>query len=260
MLPCDRRGQFVAVEPPTGDKKALETAGKLVKYILKPQFWMGGCSPWPARKHSPKINENLEHIDPTKHDKAVPISKDRRLFQGHLAGLTYTLTGLMEYACVANDAYVKEWVRQGYEYFRNFGLARIGMFSENVTNNQPAEVAIKLSDAGVGDYWDDVDQYVRNTIAEDQFVDLELLKREAKRLGFPTHQSNERGDFTIERFLGSQRMEAIIDSREFGSDECRPFSDPKCLPIPPVATSSRSTSSGKPSLAIGTAWLRSICC
>ena len=30
----------------TGDKKALETAGKLVRYILKPRFWTGGCSPW----------------------------------------------------------------------------------------------------------------------------------------------------------------------------------------------------------------------
>jgi hypothetical protein len=228
----------------TGDKKALETAGKLVKYVLKPQFWMGGCSVAPEPADAKSLagkSEDLEHIDPTKHDKKYTFQQilalhgalERRpaaFFQGHLAGLTYTLTGLMEYACVANDPYVKEWVRQGYEYFRNFGLARIAMFGENITNNQPAEVAIKLCDAGVGDYWDDVDQYVRNTIVEDQFVDLELLKQEAKKLGFPTHQSNERGDFTIERFLGSLRMEAIINgSGVLDPTNSRPFTDPKVV-------------------------------
>ena len=119
--------------------------------------------------------------------------------------MTYALTGLIDYALVANDAYVKEWVRQGYEFFRNMGLARIGLWGENITNNLPTEVAIKLSDAGVGDYWDDVDEYVRNTFVEDQIVDLELLKREAKRMGMPTRQSNQYGEFSIERFLGSLR-------------------------------------------------------
>ena len=129
--------------------------------------------------------------------------------------------------CVANDAYVKEWVRQGYEYFRNFGLARIGMFAENITNNQPAEVAIKLSDAGVGDYWDDVDEYVRNTFVEDQFVDLELLKREAKRMGLPTRQSDQYGEFSIERFLGCLRSEANINALGIlDPTNSRPFFDP----------------------------------
>ena len=30
----------------TGDKRALETARRLVNYVLKPRFWTGGESPW----------------------------------------------------------------------------------------------------------------------------------------------------------------------------------------------------------------------
>ena len=127
--------------------------------------------------------------------------------------MTYTFTGLIDYALTANDAYVKEWVRQGYEYFRNLGLPRIGMWGENIANNQMAEIAIKLSDAGAGDYWDDVDEYVRNAFVEDQFVDLELLKQEANKHGLPTRQSNQYGDFTVERFLGCLRHEGLIDDR-----------------------------------------------
>ena len=65
----------------TGDKKALETAGKLVKYILKPQFWTGGCSPWTeagdTKAHNGKDAQTLERsIDPTKHDKKYTLQGD----------------------------------------------------------------------------------------------------------------------------------------------------------------------------------------
>jgi hypothetical protein len=189
----------------TGDKKALETSGRVVKYMLKPRFWTGGCSPWTEDGTAP---HTLKIVRST-HGGAE--RKPSALFQGHQAGFAYTFTGLIDYALVANDAYVKEWVRQGYEYFRNLGLTRIGMWGENVANNQMAEVAIKLSDAGAGDYWDDVDEYVRNTFVEDQFVDLELIKQEAKKRGLPTRQSNEFGEFSTERFLGCLRHYGLVD-------------------------------------------------
>ncbi len=116
----------------TGDGKALDTARKLVKYVLEPRFWTGGCTPW---------TETARWIR-SGHGGAE--RKPAALFQGHQAGMTYTFTGLIDYALVANDAYVKEWVRQGYEYFRNLGLPRIGMWGENIANNQMAEVAIYL--------------------------------------------------------------------------------------------------------------------
>lgn len=220
----------------TGDRQALATAERLVRYILQPRFWMGGCLPWTeaADRNAP----GLDAIDPTKHDKKYTIEEvqalhggvERRpaaLCRGHLGGIMFTFSGLMDYALAANDAYVKEWVRQGYEYVRNLSLPRIGMFAENVTNNQAAEIAIKLSDAGAGDYWDDVDEYVRNTFVEDQFVDLELLEREAERHGVPTRRKDDYGEFSIERFLGCLRMEAFINARGvLDPTNNRPFFEP----------------------------------
>ena len=38
-------------------------------------------------------------------------------------------------------------------------------------------LAIRLSDAGVADYWDDVDQMVRNHLVEQQLTDADLLQK-----------------------------------------------------------------------------------
>jgi len=199
----------------TGDAKALETAGLLVSYMLKPRFWTGGCSPWTEAGGTDL--HNAQEI------RAVHGGAERKpsaLFQGHQAGMTYTFTGLIDYAIAANDTYVKDWVRQGYEYFRNLGLARIGMWGENIANNQMAAIAIKLSDAGVGDYWDDVDEYVRNAFVEDQFVDLDLLEREAAKHGLPTWQQNEFGEFSLPRVLGCLRHEGLIDGEATMDPTC----------------------------------------
>jgi len=41
-------------------------------------------------------------------------------------------------------------------------------------------LAIRLSDYGVGDYWDDVDQYVRNHLTESQLLRADLLEKVSK--------------------------------------------------------------------------------
>jgi len=190
----------------SGDEAALETAGRLVRYILKPQFWTGSCAPWTEAGGTDVHN--------AREIRAVHGGAERKpsaLFQGHQAGMAYTFTGLIDYAIAANDPTVKDWVRQGYEYFRNLGLPRLGMWGENIANNQMAAIAIKLSDAGVGDYWDDVDEYVRNAFVEDQFVDAELLRREAEKHGLPTSRDTEFGEMSLERVLGCVRHEGLID-------------------------------------------------
>lgn len=180
----------------TGNESARELAGKLVKYILQPQFWMGNIESWAkwfnygyVRGHSGRQR------------------KPAALFKMHQAGAAYVLHGLIEYAVVANDAYVKEWVRQAYEYYRNIGLVRLGMWGENIANNLMVAIAIKLSDSGIGDYWEDVDQYVRNTMVEDQFIDAEPLKQACKERGGPM----EAEGFTIDRFIGSLRWFGSCD-------------------------------------------------
>jgi hypothetical protein len=79
-------------------------------------------------------------------------------------------------------------------------------------------LAVKLSDAGVLDCWDDVDQYVRNQLVEQQAADPDLLlaaAQAARSLG--TGASPTSTDRALERSLGAFSA--------FGEPTCLPRSD-----------------------------------
>jgi hypothetical protein len=146
----------------SGDPKALETARKLVNFLIQPKFWGDRIKPRTVVSH--------EHAQ----------------WWGHFHGHMEMLRSLLEYAVVTKDAKLKEFVRQGYAYVRNFGIPRIGWFPDMIgimSTNQGCgaaritALAIKLCDAGVGDYWDDVDQYIRNQGTEQQLLRADILRQ-----------------------------------------------------------------------------------
>ena len=145
----------------SGDKQALELAGKLSRFVMKPQFWGAQA------------------------DSKWIIGPERAHYDGHQHGTTLALRGLLEYANAANDSHVKEFVRDGYEYSRARGISRIGCTGGTVWNAQTegcsiadmVGLAIRLSDYGVGDCWDDADQYTRNQLVEQQPVRADLLEK-----------------------------------------------------------------------------------
>ena len=139
----------------SGDPEALEMAGRLVRFVTQPKFWDTVIPP-------KSTQGNLEAG-----------------YLGHLHGHLANLRAILEYAAVTNDASLMQFVRQGYEYTRQFYGPRIGYFTEWTIPMSPCEtcevadmigLAIRLSDEGVGDYWEDVDQYVRNQFVEQQHV------------------------------------------------------------------------------------------
>jgi len=145
----------------TGSQQALNLAGEIARYLTRPKMWVSEAEP-----------------------QAVA-GAERAHFSGHFHGHASTLRGLLEYAVAAGDAELMQFVREGYEYARNFGIARIGFFPE-MTGGGPCEtcciadmvaLAIRLSDAGVGDYWDDVDRYVRNQLVEQQLLRADYLQQ-----------------------------------------------------------------------------------
>jgi hypothetical protein len=170
------------------DKGALEFARKLANFVRQPKMWTSQVQP------------------------AGVIGPERGHFSGHFHAHVACLRGLLEYAMVANDPELKEFVRNGYEFARNFGISRIGWFPENTGTGQHCEacctadmiaLAVKLSDAGVGDYWEDVDRYTRNQLVEQQLVSKELLEKLASRS--PARKASrptESDDRVIERNLG----------------------------------------------------------
>lgn len=164
----------------SGDKKAIQMATKLVNYVTNERFW---GTPQPPL---PRI-----------------VGRDRAHFGGHFHGHTAMLYALIEYASTVGDKHLKEFVRSGYEFARNHGIARVGLFGETCAISDMVAVAIRLSDEGIGDYWDDVDGYIRNQLIEQQFVDADLMRKLSQK--GPPHQARfpyESDERVIERTIG----------------------------------------------------------
>jgi hypothetical protein len=204
----------------SGDKQALDLADRLARYLMKAEMW-GGVSPekmvvgsasnWAGKWEcsSPEMLVGAEHGH----------------WQGHFHTHTMAMMGLLDYGLVRHDAAVLRFVQGFYEYARCFGIARMG-FTPAVLRpvstpngpyaaNEPqcAEgcnladmlwLAATLSQAGVGDYWEDVDQIIRNHLVEHQYLRRDLL--EAMANAGPRHQvdpSMETDERVIERNIGA---------------------------------------------------------
>ena len=191
----------------SGDEKALDLADRLARFYMKPTNW-GSIGP--------------EMLVGTEHGH----------WQGHFHERTFGVMGLLEYAIVRHDAKIIRFVQQFYEYARCFGIARMGYFpailrsleapagqkelgiylaadgsapqcSEGCATADMIWLAATLSKAGIGDYWDDVDQYVRNDLVEHQILRRDLI--EAMVAVGPAHEIDPRMETTervIERNMG----------------------------------------------------------
>ena len=187
----------------SGDEEALELARKTARFMLKPTMW--GSSDGPTMIAGP------EHAH----------------WEGHFHTRTTGVMGMVDYAIIANDYVAKHFVRHFYEYTRNAGIGRIGFFPavlgplEKIQQNnrrayggsaQVCEtcsigdmvyIACRLSQAGIGDYWDDVDQYVRNHLVESQLLRRDLIEKIIETaIEHPLNPEIESGERVIERGLG----------------------------------------------------------
>lgn len=187
----------------SGDSAALDLADRLARFFLKPTMW-GADGPSMVVHH--------EH--------------GHRL--GHFHTMTMGVMGLLDYALFRNDSRLIRFCADFYEWMRNFGISRIGFFpavldslegvrkssmsygggkgqcSETCAIADMLWLAVKLSDSGVGDYWEDVDQYIRNGLVEHQILrcDLveELIAVGPKHILGPYDVSSER---IVDRMMGT---------------------------------------------------------
>jgi hypothetical protein len=117
------------------------------------------------------------------------------------------MLGLLYAADATRDAHTMEFVRSAYEYQRNFGIARVGLFGEGCTTGDMTQLAIKLSEAGVGDYWEDVDCYIRNHLIEIQLMDRDLLREVTRPMAgtFANNYAANDRDYTnaLDRLIGT---------------------------------------------------------
>ncbi len=104
----------------------------------------------------------------------------------------YSLMAVWEYALAANDRETMERVEACFRWARQMGEPLIGFFPELFPDQRfwaylnwtgkTAEIcevadmiwlALNLTRAGIGDYWDDIDRWVRNVFSEAQICRLD---------------------------------------------------------------------------------------
>ncbi len=153
----------------TGDAESLELGRRMGRFLMKPALW-----------------------DNTRDEGSS--GREHGIFSGHDHCNTNCLMALLDLALVDRNEWLAEAVKEGYNRQIRSGVVRMGWFpawSLPTKYSRPAwlltvtepcalgdtiALAVKLSDAGLGDYWDDVDSILRNHLIEQQASDLELMK------------------------------------------------------------------------------------
>jgi hypothetical protein len=152
------------------DPAAKELADKVVRFLMKPSLWED------TRKTGSAGNEH-------------------GAWAGHFHGNMSAFQGLLEYAMATDNGALKQAMREAYEHAVRNSIIRMGwapfwnkeegMFGrdepitawcEGCQHLDLVAMAVKLSDAGLGDYWDDVESVARNQMVEQQFTSLEKME------------------------------------------------------------------------------------
>jgi hypothetical protein len=188
----------------TGHEPAIELAGKFNRFF---------------RDHSHYYGSQAEFLAGTGLDdfRARYGGKGMRL-GGHGHGHTIGLLSMLEYATAANDRMTLDLVKAGFVWAKSqnqtFGVSSlVGWFPEwymptfprceSCTVGDMLGLAVKLSEARAGDYWDDVDRWVRNHFAEAQVTGVEWVHQMANNSPHKPVAFNESGERVPERNLGA---------------------------------------------------------
>lgn len=163
----------------TGDPVALALAERLARYCTLPRFWGGVPDVTASREGLPW------HVVAAAPDPACTAGREQGHWYSHFHARAITLRGILAFAEVTGDQRLLEFVHRAYEFTLTQGIARMGWINcypgalnrmEGCALGDMVALGIRLSDDGLGDYWDDVDALVRNQLVEQQLVNPELLE------------------------------------------------------------------------------------
>ena len=120
----------------------------------------------------------------------------------HFHGHTRVLLGMTEYATETGDAQFWDFIGRGYAWGKTYGEPLVGFFPEWVRAGKRCTcelcglaemiaLAIKISQAGREDLWDDADRWIRNHFAEGQLTEISWIQRRIERRPGIPEQSPE---------------------------------------------------------------------
>ena len=191
----------------TGYEPALELAGKITKFY---------------RYHSQYYDAEGRFIFDERMKKMFKQMANTQAptIGGHGHAHQIGLLAMLEYATAANDRDTMEFVRASYDWIKKqnspFGVSTlVGWFPEwYVPNFEDCEtcpigdmlgLAVKMNEAGLGDYWDDLDRWTRNQFFAQQITPdlVDPMQRFADRQPRQPVGPFETSDRAIERNIGA---------------------------------------------------------
>ena len=180
----------------TGYEPSLDLAGRLAVYLMR------HCGCYDAYARFLGMAHTHQHCEP--------------------------LIGLLDYGLISGNTEMIGFARKGYEYARSCGSPTIGYYPPGILgpdtvydyatiqeySNQPSYgcatgdmvvLPVKLSQAGTGDYWDDVDRIVRNHFFERQMLRSDWIERVHRETPVTPVDENrsETADRVVERHVGA---------------------------------------------------------
>jgi hypothetical protein len=192
----------------TGYEPAIKLAAKLTAFGMGPADYYDEKGRFLV---SPNEIEAL--LNSPRLKIHYPEAKDLK-YGGHFHNHTIGLLSILEYAVAAQDRNALQFVDSGYHYAKTQGSSLVGFFPELAIDNKyfacescelgdMIAIALKLTDGGVGDYYDDVDRWVRNQFAEQQLTNGDWFYEFAKTQPKKPVAFNETADRLVERNIGT---------------------------------------------------------
>lgn len=190
----------------TGDEQALVLAGQLVKFF---------------RDHSGTFDNQGRFLwaDSDRGSLGWGYSAKYEVVGGHAHGRAIGLLSMLEYALASGDKDTSAFVKTSFEWAKGqqaspFGVSTlVGWFPEWYYPEYPTcegcmsadmvAIAVRLSAVGIGDYWDDVDRWVRNNFAEQQLTSSEWIYKSTAHLPSQPIPPHSVAEGTPERNVGA---------------------------------------------------------
>jgi hypothetical protein len=188
----------------TGSEAALELAGKLARYL---------------KDHSGIFDTNGRFL--ARHDVDAPLNPPTTLGPAlHFHHNGNAMEALSEYAWASGETEFGEFAKKCYEYACSLpdSSPLIGFFQEYIDDWPDHRgvidcetccvvdmllTALWMTKAGVGDYWDDIDRYLRNQFAEMQMTSGDWLTRMNEGLPYQPAGEDEVAMGSPDRWVGT---------------------------------------------------------
>lgn len=200
----------------TGDPEALGLAHKLTNYAVRHSEVFDAQGRWLL---DPEFRGKQGFPDFAVPDWVrAKYGRKELHFGGHSHGHMIALLGLIELGAVTRNRELLEFGKSSFEWSKSpgsdYGVSTlVGWFPEFYVPGYPSAdadpqgdmiaMALKLSDAGLGDYWDDIDRWVRNQFAEQQVTDPTALQALSERSKPKPLAAFESADHVAKRSVGA---------------------------------------------------------